>query len=529
MMTLPLHPYQEPAVELFLERGSLLVAYEMCLGKTPIAIACAEELLGCRDARTVLIVVPASLRYQWAQALVKFTDVPTTAITVSRKNLIIPVPQSCLIIDGPPAKRRKLLGLALNLHPEYVICSYDIAVSDTRLIKRLHPSLVILDEASAIKNFGAERTRTIKRSLAATYRIALTGTPVENKPEEAFSIMEWVDEDVLGAFDLFEKTYIERYANGTVRKHKNLRLLNKRLSAAMVRRSRADPEVAKYLPEVDHDQWYPDMDQVTKQAYGLLADELLSKLQAVVSHGNFDMSAYYAGNQFSEITGLGKVMARQQAIELFLDHPALVERSAARYADQELTSGSQYCHELIEEGVLTEAKDHHPKLDFLVGKLEEILQFEGNKVLVFSRWPQMLELIEEQLAVGCVRYHGGMNAGQKAVAIHEFTTDRQCRVFLSSHAGAYGTDMHMANYLINYDLPWSGGTWDQINGRHQRVSSEFGKVFVRDIIMSGTLEERKLAMLRHKLRVSAAVVDGKVSPDGRIENDLQSLTTFLSK
>jgi SNF2 family DNA or RNA helicase len=167
------------------------------------------------------------------------------------------------------------------------------------------------------------------------------------------------------------------------------------------------------------------------------------------------------------------------------------------------------------------------KLDFLSEKLDDILGFDGTKILVFSRYPEMLQLIDEYMGVPAVQYHGRMSAVSKAAAVNRFTNDKSCRLFLSSHAGAYGTDMRMASHLINYDLPWSAGRSDQINARHQRASSEFTKVFIRDMIMSGTIEVRKLAMLDYKRRIGAAVVDGVVPRSGRIENDLVSLTQFL--
>lgn len=538
-MTLPLHPYQEPAVDRFLSTGALLVAFEMGLGKTPIAIACAEELLGCHDIGLCLLVVPASLKYQWAQALVKFTDVPTREITLRKAQVTVPAESACIIVDGPPARRKVQLANALETHPDYILVSYDTVLSDTRAIRRLKPGLVVLDEASAIKNFGTQRTLTIKRSLGAEYRLALTGTPVENRPEEAFSIMEWVNPDILGAFDLFEKTFIDRWPNGTVRKYKNVPLLNHKLSQGMVRRSRTDPDVASYLPEVDHDQWYVELDWRTEMAYQTLADDLLEALLAVRGGDSFDMAAYYAGAHYNESTGLGKVMARQQAIELLLDHPRLFRTSADSYADSQESRrggavkaswpGSKYCSEAL--GVL-DGLTHSPKLAFLMRKLEKILAFPENKVLIFSRYPEMLEIIQRALAdhldTFSVVYHGGMSPAQKAAAVRQFTDSAKYRCFLSSHAGAYGTDMHMANYLINYDLPWSGGTWDQINGRHQRVSSEFGRVFIRDLIAEGTTEVRKLAVLRHKRKVASAVIDGRSPRSGRIENDVLTLTDFLS-
>jgi SNF2 family DNA or RNA helicase len=141
----------------------------------------------------------------------------------------------------------------------------------------------------------------------------------------------------------------------------------------------------------------------------------------------------------------------------------------------------------------------------------------------------MLELLADRLpADSAVTYTGRMSAGAKAFAANRFETDPECRVFLSSHAGAFGTDLWMANYLINYDLAWSSGKQDQINKRHDRASSKFKNIYVLNAITAGTTEPRKLSMLAHKRRIGAAITDGRGADDkGRIENDVVSLTQCL--
>jgi SNF2 family DNA or RNA helicase len=168
-------------------------------------------------------------------------------------------------------------------------------------------------------------------------------------------------------------------------------------------------------------------------------------------------------------------------------------------------------------------------LDAVVQSIEDILAVPGNKAIVFSVNPDMLDLINDRLPEGvAVTYTGRMSAGAKAYAASRFETEEGCRVFLSSHAGAFGTDLWMANYLINYDLAWSSGKQDQINKRHDRASSLFKNIYVLNAITQATTEPRKYAMLAHKRRVGAAITDGRGADDkGRIENDLVSLTQCL--
>jgi len=515
MFTGLLHPYQPRAVDQFLARGKTLVAYEMGLGKTPIAIAAAEELLGCKDITTALLVVPAALIYQWAQALAQFTDLPTRTIQLKRQPIVVPAEPGLVIVDGPPKKRWRQLAkcsaFGENRTPDYVIMSYDTVVSDTRKVRRIRAGMVVLDEATAIKNFGAERTLTIKRALTPPYRLALTGTPVENRPEDAYSIMEWADPGVLGPFDLFEKTYIERYSNGTVARYKNLPVLHAKLSTAMVRARRSDPDVKPFLPDVDHATWHVDLDPTNQAMYDLMAKDLLEELSSLRNIGSFDLGAYYSGADMNAF-GLGKAMAVQQAIEMFLDHPALLR-------DRD----TDYIRRLGQIYVTST-----PKLDYLAERVGEILEFPGNKVLIFTRWLGMLSLIGQRLPLRCLLYQGEMTPSQKTGVVAQFAASDGPRVLISSHAGAYGTDMRMVSHLINYDLPWSGGMRSQINGRHQRASSEFAKVYIRDLIVRGTIEERKLSMLEYKQSIAAAVADGKMPRSGRIENDLVGLADFLA-
>jgi SNF2 family DNA or RNA helicase len=565
MLTATLHPYQEPAVDMFLGRGSLLIAWAMGLGKTVAAIACAEELLGCGDIQTCMLVVPASLKHQWAKALAQFTDMTPRDLEVRKQTITVPLQRQCALIDGTPKKRAAQLKQALADKPDYIILSYETVLSDTRAVNRISPGLVVLDEASAIKSLNAKRTQKIKLILRSEYRIALTATPVENRPEEAFSIMQWVDPDILGPADFFERTYIDRGPDGTVSRYLNLPLFNRKMNLAMSRKNREDPDVQPYLPDADVDEWFISLHPSMREPYRRIAGDLLAELLKIRGTGEFDVHAFYAG-QANEMTRLGRAMARQQALNMLLVHPDLViysgmdyefmleEKAKARELKKKLERlqrstpewertkkeidrilgkktwpGSKYCYEIWQDGVLDDCVVS-AKLDELVTRVRTILEFPDSKILIFTKYRHMLEIIEKALDVPVITYHGLMSPAEKAAAVSRFTTEPDLRVFLSTHAGAYGTDMFMADYLIKVDLPWSSGRDDQINGRHQRVSSEFPHVYVRNIITEGTTEERDLARLGYKRSLAAAVVDGRVhASDGSIENDLESLTGYLTR
>lgn len=529
MLTTDLYPYQNSAVDLFLERDNALIAYEMGLGKTIVGLAAVEELIGLGAVDTAVIVVPAALKYQWAKAIAKFTDVPKRTIKVKGEEIVVPAESSCVVLDGTPAQREALYRVIKSERPEYVIMSYETVVNDWRHVRMIKPEMIVLDEATAIKSFKAQRTKKIKR-LTSKYRMALTGTPVENKPEEIFSIMQWVDADVLGRFDLFEKSFIERNHFGGVERYKNLDVLHRRLKQAMSRKARLDPDVAPYLPEVDEDIWTVTMDLHTRRLYKRIGNELLAELDMMTPSmaSGFDIAAYYAGDQAVEDnTQMGRIMARELALSMLLAHPDMLKRSAQKYVLGK-GEGSKYAYDLMEEGALDNIRTT-PKLDQTEEMVRTILESHPrNKVILFSVFPHMSDVFTHTFHdYGSVRYHGQMNAAEKAAAQTRFERDDDCRLFLSSHAGGYGVDLFMANHLVNYDLAWSSGKQDQINARHVRASSKFDKVFIHNVLTEGTVEWRRYQIVGLKRSVAKAVVDGRGAQKGVIENNLAGLKQFL--
>lgn len=509
-MRLPLYPYQEKAVEKFLDRGNLLCSMEMGTGKTPTAIACAEKLIESGTISIILIVCPASLRFQWLEQIWKFTK---------PKSDVIVVP------GGPRAARIRAFN-EISSSTEYVIVSYETVVSDPRYIRRINADLVILDEASNIKSFKAKRTKKVKQILRAPYRIALTGTPAENRPDELYSIMQWVDDSILGRWDLFDKTYIVRDHWGSVVRYKNLPVLHNRLSPAQYRIKRTDPDVKQYLPAEDYDLWFCDMDKETSEAYKVMAADMLDELDRLIKSGKFDIQAWYAGEDSKEKFGM--LGAIHLGMEMLLDHPDLIVISAQKYCAK--NGGSRYCHQKWQEDLVDNVL-HSPKLKFLKEKVDGILDFAPeNKIIIFTKYKEMVEIIGDFLDRPYLVYHGNMSSKEKNESIKEFAQKDGPRIFISTHAGAYGTDMHMANYLIKYDIPYSFGRDSQISGRHVRVSSEFDKVYVRDIVMRDTIEERNLARIKFKREMAESIVDNRQLNDkGSIENETEKLRDHLTR
>lgn len=524
MFTGELFPYQYEAVDRILADRRLLVAYSMGTGKTVLTIAALEELFGQGDIRGCVVMVPSSLKWQWAQAIAKFTDAPTRTVTLRGQELIVPTEDVCTVVNGTPKKRQRQWQAAQ--HADYVIVSYGAVLHDWRELCALPGDALVLDEATAIKTFSAQTTKRVKK-LRPPFRIALTGTPVENRPEDVFSIMEWVNAQILGRWDLFEKSYINRNFFGGVSSYKNLGLLHQNLSRAMIRKSRLDPEVAKYLPEVTETTRPVQLDKTTRAIYKAILVDLQAAMDELAeTGGHFDLAAYYAGVQSDAAFGAqGRLMARLQAARLLLDHPQLLMDSAVAFHAG--TGGSQYAAEFAAGRY--DLPDLHaaPKLTALDDLVATMLAEPGTKAAIFTDYRKMLPYLAERLEKhgDLVLFHGQLNSDEKASVLAQFKTDPECRLFISTNAGGYGLDLPEAQYLVNYDLPYSNGVLAQRNTRHVRASSQFKRVHVTNLVVEETIEERVQATLRLRQRLSQAAIDGTGA--GALDMDVESLAEHI--
>lgn len=524
MFTGTLFPYQHEAVDRVLSDRRILVAYSMGTGKTVLTIAALEQLLGQGDIRCCVVMVPSSLKWQWAQALAQFTDAPTRTITLRGQELTVPSEDVCTVINGTPKKRRQQWQTAQRA--EYVIVSYGAVLHDWKELCALPADALVLDEATAIKNFSAQTTKRVKK-LRPPIRIALTGTPVENRPEEVFSIMEWVNAKILGRWDLFEKSYINRNFFGGVSSYKNLGLLHKNLSRSMIRKSRLDPEVAKYLPEVTETTRHVSLDKTTRSIYkAILADVQAAMDELAEAGADFDLAAYYAGIKPDGAFGAqGKLMARLQAARLLLDHPQLLMDSAVAF--HEGTGGSQYAAEFAASRYDLPDLNTAPKLAVLDELAGTMLAEPGAKAAIFTDYRKMLPYLAERLDKHgeLALFHGQLTSDEKASVLARFKHDPECRLFISTNAGGYGLDLPEAQYLVNYDLPYSNGVLAQRNTRHVRASSAFERVHVTNLVVEETIEERVQATLRLRQKLSQAVVDGTGS--SALDMDIESLAEHI--
>ena len=506
MFTGTLLPYQVEAVDAMVSRKKMLVAYDLGLGKTVLTIAALEKL---QPAEAGLVICLSSLKYQWAEQIRKFTDNGHP-----------------LVIDGTPKQRASQYAEALaDKTVTHIILNYEQVVNDWEEVSKLPRSFVVCDEATAIKSFRSKRSRHVKK-LDSRIKFALTGTPIENgKPEELYSIMQFVDAKVLGRFDLFDKTFIIRNHFGGVERYRNLPVLSETLSKASVRKRQQDPDVAPYLPDtIFAEPIRVPFDSAGAKLYKEISRDLLIDLdEAMESYGSsFDIFKHYAGESDQVTDALrGRIMSKLTALRMLCDHQDLLTLSA---------STSSYAELLADSGKM-DKNFKNPKLSVLKEYVSNFLdEYEGNKAVIFTSYVHMVDLIKEVLPYNSVSYTGRMNAKEKESNKVTFQNDPDCRILISSDAGGYGVDLPQANLLINYDLPWNAGLALQRNGRIRRASSTWPSIVIQDLLMEGSIEERQHAMLVQKMAVANAIIDGEgIDSDGGVALTVGSLRAFLDE
>lgn len=458
IISTPLYGYQEEGVLHLAFGRRTLLADDMGLGKTVQAIAATALLKQLRDIQHVLIVCPASLKHQWAREIRRFTSL------------------SVQVIEGNPIQRRNLYR-DLQL---FNIINYELVRFDEEEIIRREFDLVILDEAQRIKNWRTKTADKVKR-LRSPYAFVLTGTPLENRLDELYSIFQFIDPTILGPLWRFNNRYYEteRRPSGSykVLGYKNLDELRRRISPNVLRRVR--DEVLLDLPERIDSNFFVEMTGPQWRAYEEY-EQTVAKLMAQARRRPL------TPEQHQILLGC-LVKMRLICNALALHDPEIKPQ------DHEKTA---------------------PKLRELREILDEEVASNGRKAILFSQWSKMLALTEpmlERLKLGWVKLTGDVPTKKRGALIEQFFEDPQCKVFLSTDAGGVGLNLQAASMVINLDLPWNPAVLDQRIARAHR-HGQAHVVNVVNLIAKGTIEERMLDTLAAK----RAVFDAALNEDSDV-------------
>jgi superfamily II DNA or RNA helicase len=440
-LTAILRPYQLRGLRWLAEMADLglggCLADDMGLGKTVQLIALHVHR---RGSGPTLVVCPTSLLGNWEREIARFAP----SIPVRRFH----------------GGERHLDDLAKD---EMVLATYGVVRRDRPALAEVDWDIVVADEAQHVKNPLSRGAREL-RAIPARARVALTGTPVENRLTDLWSILDWTTPGLLGPLDRFRRTVavpVERYrdADATDR-------LARVVRPFLLRRRKSDPGIAPELPEkIETDQVVP------------LTPEQATLYQAVVREALDNISAK-AG-----IERRGLVLKLLTELKQICNHPA------------------QFLHE---EGPLPGRSGKLAALD----ELTDVIVDEGDSVLVFSQYVTMCRLLEAHLAsrgIATAFLHGGVPARKREELIVRFQAGAVPVFLLSLKAGGTGLNLTRATHVIHYDRWWNPAVEDQATDRAHRIGQD-RVVQVHRLMTEGTLEDRIAEVMARKRALAESVV-----------------------
>jgi superfamily II DNA or RNA helicase len=445
-----LYPYQIEGVAFLAGTGRALLADDMGLGKTLQAIGGAAWLREHEEVRRVLIICPASLKHQWAREIERFTG------------------QETQIIQGPAPER----GVQYRRGATFFIINYELILRDLSVINEtLCPDLIIMDEAQRIKNWRTKIAAAVKR-IPSRYVFVLTGTPLENRLEDLYSLMQVIDPRVLGPLWRYLVDFHVTDVRGKVLGYRNLSLLRKRLAPVLLRRDR----------RLVRDQ---------------LPDKIVQRLDVAMTDKQRELhdTAMSAAGRLARIARTRPLTPSEQNRLLAALQQARMACNAAGLVDKE-TQGA-------------------PKLDELADILTEVCLQSGLKAVVFSQWEQMTRLVEARLkrmGLGSVRLHGGVPTARRGELMDRFRDDDAVQVFVSTDAGGVGLNLQSGAVLINLDVPWNPAVLEQRNARIHRLG-QTRTVQIITMVAADSYEEQVFALVRNKQDLFDNVVNEDATED----------------
>jgi hypothetical protein len=447
LLKVELLPYQLEGIAFAAGVGRAILADDMGLGKTIQGVGTAEILAREAGIGRVLVVCPASLKSQWRNEIHRFSD------------------RSVQLVTGSNAERAR----QYDNDSFFTVCNYEQVLRDILAIERVHWDLIILDEGQRIKNWESKTARVIK-GLRSPFALVLSGTPLENRLDELYSVVQFVDDRRLPpAFRFFHRHRVVD-ENGKVLGYKNLDQLRDNLRPILRRRTRDSvlqqlpprtTEIVRIPPTAEqselHDSHMRTVSMIARKSY--ISEMDLLRLQKAL------------------------LMCRMSANGTYL-----VDKKKPGYSS---------------------------KLEYMGEMLDGLFAEQDRKALLFSEWTTMLDLIEPMLArrkLDYVRLDGSVPQKKRQQLVNRFCEDSRCRLFVTTNAGSTGLNLQAANTVINVDLPWNPAVLEQRVARAHRMGQR-QPVQVYVLITEETIEESLLGTLSAKHDLALAALD----PDSDIK------------
>jgi len=447
-----LRPYQHRGYSWMYRNSKIgfgsVIADDMGLGKTLQVITTLLKYKedGLLQDKKALVVAPTGLLTNWQAEIEKF---------------------------APDLKAQIFHGTNRKFEADYdvLLTSYGIARSDAAKLKKLPWFSLVIDEAQNIKNNDTAQAKAIK-SIKADNFIAMSGTPVENRLSELWSIMDYSNRGILGNAKEFKDDFgtpIESYNDKAVAEK-----LKKVTAPFMMRRLKSDKSIISDLP-----------DKIEIDSYSTLAKEQASLYEKTLEEALMAIEAIDATNSKELFARQGLVLQMILALKQICNHPTQFLKN--KQLDASLSG----------------------KIDLLFEKLDTIIE-SGEKVLIFTQFKEMGDLLQhfiaERYKESPMFYHGGCTLKQRKEMVHQFQTNPAEKIFiLSLKAAGTGLNLTAANHVIHYDLWWNPAVEAQATDRAYRIGQK-SNVMVHRFITKNTFEERINEMIQSKKALAEMTV-----------------------
>jgi SNF2 family DNA or RNA helicase len=428
---LPLFPYQKVGAAFLYKIGSGLIGDEMGLGKTVQSLAVCEKA----KAEKVLIFAPVAVKWQWAQEIEKF--IPDASVVV---------------IEGTKVERRKLW----KSEARFYVVNYELLLRDFEEMNYCEWDIIIADEATKISNPQAKQAKAIKK-LRARRRIAMTGTPISNRANEIWNIIDFCQPGILGNYWTFLQRYCLKNQWGGIFGYQNMDELREKLKRYMIRRLKHEvlPELpAKIITDIPL-----ELSEEEKTLYKKLKKEILFEIEK------------------NDIAKLETPMTIQYTLVKMLR-----------------------LRQLADSTELLGHNTRSSKLDTLKELLVEALD-DNKKAIVFTQFAEMADILERELSGYKPLKISGKIKEKYSDIVARFNNNDEHRVLIMTSAGQFGLNIQRASVIFHYDQEWSLAKMQQREGRSHRIGQE-RSVQIINLLARGTVDYYVKKVLHAKVDLS---------------------------
>lgn len=445
-----LYPFQTVGANFAISKqGGALIADVMGLGKTLQALGAFQKKYNKGQAKTMLVISPASVKYQWAEEVASKTEF---------KSYVLETPSK---FKGKTSEDREKAALAQfdelkDIH--VVITNYETLLNDKIFDKicKMKFDILTVDECHSIKNRTAERSKRIyKLAKIIDTRIGLSGTPLENRPPELFGVFQLIEPKLFANWSTFASRYIKFVRYGIIAGYRNLPELREKIQPYIIRRTLKD--VSLQMPDKVFSTRIIEMTNEQRKLHDQLYNEIMDDYEQLKNlrekYGHLMKPGadgeYNPDNDPEPIKRVkASIMGKYSFLLECCDSPELINMSGSKMAEKYKISSTE-----------------SPKLDALIDIVDQVVD-QGDKIVIFTQYARMIDIIEDRIEkefkgkVKIAVIDGSVEAQQRIVEKNRFINDEDCKVMLLSDAGNFGLNLQNANYLVMFEPPLKPSIYD---------------------------------------------------------------------